>query len=64
MKYRPLQHPLKAERRLGFPFSVTGWDERCGRFDVVVQLSAEFFDVTTDLLQYIEGDLVVQQCQQ
>ena len=64
MEDRALQYALKSERRLGFPLGVASRNERRSRIDILIQICTQLFDICANLIQHIDSDVVVEQCQQ
>jgi len=64
MEDRPLQHPLEGEGRLGVPAGRFGGNLGRRGVDEFVEFSAQPCHIHATGLQYPQGRLIVEQCQQ
>ena len=64
MEHRPLQHALETQGWLRIPVVFIFGDQGCGGVDKLDQIAAQCSDVCRTGLEYADGVVVIQQCEQ
>src|SRR5690606_2613145 len=64
VKYSPLQHALKTQRRLCFTLLIMLRNQWRSGIDKLVQIMAKFIEVGATRTQHRGGSLIIQQCKQ